>query len=80
LSRSLKEKYQKAENARDFVCFYQEYLAAKAGGYEDRAREIAQSLAQNSDRLLPRSELLLKAYEPKPAEVPKDQLPKPEGK
>lgn len=50
---------------RTFVQKWQEYLAAKAGGYDDEARSIAKELAHWPIRLLPRSEILAKAYEPK---------------
>ena len=55
----------KATNVRNFILQYQEYLAAKLGGYDDKAREIAGNLADSPSRLIPRSELLTKAYEPK---------------
>ncbi len=59
------EYNSKAKGVYDFVLQYQEYLAAKAGGYDEKARAIAGKLADSPSRLLPRSELLAKAYEPK---------------
>jgi biopolymer transport protein ExbD len=68
LSEELKSKYDQLQGAYEFVASWQEYLAAKAAGYDDKAREIARTLADASTRLIPRSELLAKAYEPKTAD------------
>ncbi|MDD5348859.1 MAG: hypothetical protein PHQ12_01490 [Chthoniobacteraceae bacterium] len=64
--------WERFDRTYEFVSDWQEYLAAKAAGYEDRAREIARNLAKAPTRLLPRSELLARAYEvTKPAVDPK---------
>jgi len=55
------------EQTYAFVAKWQEFLAAKAGGYNDDARAIAKTLADSPAPLLPRSELLAKAYERKTA-------------
>jgi len=66
-SEKLRAFYSKLEDVSHFVARFQEYLAAKAGGYEDDARKLARDLANSPAGLLPRSELLAKAYEPKTA-------------
>lgn len=57
----------RVEHDYSFVAKWQEYLAAKAGGYDEEARSIAKDLVKLPTLLLPRSEILAKAYEPKTA-------------
>lgn len=55
----------KVEPTYRFVARWQEYLAAQAAGNSENCRSILRDLANSDTLLIPRSELLAKAQEPK---------------
>jgi hypothetical protein len=62
-SPEIREESRKAQNARQFVLVWQDYLAADAAGNAQRAQQALQNASGIATDLMPRSQILSRADE-----------------
>lgn len=62
-SAEIRDEMRKVQNARQFVLFWQDYLAADAAGDSKRAQQALQNASGIATDLMPRSQILSRADE-----------------